>query len=28
VLVDDPQAIAPGSDDEALVSLAQRPQVG
>ena len=28
VLVDDPQAVAPGGDDEALVNLAERPQIG
>src|SRR5580693_5256442 len=27
MLVDDPQAIAPGRDDEAIVNLAQRPQI-
>ena len=28
VLVDDPEAVASGGDDEAVVNLAQRPQVG
>ncbi len=28
VLIDDPQAIAPGRDDEAVVNLAERPKIG
>ena len=28
VLIDDPQAIASGGDDEALVNLAERTQIG